>query len=90
MVKTHSLLHIEDGVSTGLTLFSRFHPSECRREVKKKKKENNKKQRGQGRKRLVWGRLAVVVCKMGSTGAGCVLENLGRWSFVDVWESAGS
>ena len=40
LVKTHSLLHIEDGVSTGLTLFSRFCPSESRREVENKTKQN--------------------------------------------------
>ena len=51
------------------------------------KKEKIKKKKGGGgsRKRVGWGCLAVVVCKNGSTGAGCILENLGGWSLVDVW-----
>ena len=78
LVKTHTLLHIQDGVRTGLTLFSRFCPSESRREVKQTKKQT----KGAGQKEICVGRLAVVVCKMGSTGAGCVLEDLGGWHLL--------
>lgn len=73
-VKTHTPLHNQDGLSTGLALFSRLCPSQSRREVKKVG----------ARTRVGWGLLAAVVCKKGSTGAGCVLENLGGWAFVDV------
>ena len=61
-------------MSTGLALFSRFCPSQSRREVKKVG----------ARTRAGWGLLAAVVCKKGSTGAVFDLENLGGWAFVNV------
>ena len=85
LFKTHTPLHIRDSLSTGLALFSRFCPSQSRREVKKS-----------------WGQkeswvgifsssdLQEVVHKKWSTGAGCVLENLGGWAFVNGRESPGS
>ena len=49
----HTPLHIQDGLSTALALFSTFCPSQSRREVKKTG----------ARKRVGWGPLAAVVCK---------------------------
>ena len=80
LVKRHTPLHIQDGLSTGLVLFSRFCPSKSRREVKIVG----------ARKRVGWGPLAAGVCKKWCTRAGFLLENLGRWAFVDGWESPGS
>ena len=63
--KTHTPHHIQDGLNTGLALFSSFCPSQSRREVKKLVSE-----------RVGWGPLAAVVCQK-FTEAGCVLDNLG-------------
>ena len=73
-LKTYTPLHNQDGLGTGLALFSRFCPSQSRREVKKIG----------ARTRVGCGLLAAVVCKKGSTGAGFDLENLGGWEFDDV------
>ena len=90
MVKTHSLLHIEDGVSTGLTLFSRFHPSECRREVKKKKKKKTTKNKGGGQKEICVGTFSSSGLQDGVHRSRLRPGKSGWVAFVDVWESVGS
>ena len=78
-------------MSTGLTLFSRFHPSECRREVKKKKKKRKQqKTKGAGQKEIGVGTFSSSGLQDGVHRNRLRPGKSGWVAIVDVWESAGS